>query len=155
MRVDNWNMRFLEKLEELKRQNQEQLLEFDWDPSKQAYHCLTFGSTMVEAVTGRNYYQEMAGSEQYDSALGAMRVLQKMGFTSVDQLIGSIFEEKPKAFVIRGDLVMVPGELGVEDPEGLRLVVAVADPPYFWVVNSVHGLSRGSMKHVIKAYGVD
>lgn len=153
MRVDNWNLKFLERLEELKAQNQEELLGFDWDPKKaNSFHCLTFSSTMVEAITGRNIYQEMASDKVYDTPLAAMRVLKDMGFSSVDQLIGSIFEEKRVTRAIRGDLVMIPSD--IEEP-GLKLVVAVADPPFFWVVSSVHGLSRGNILDAQKAYSVE
>lgn len=173
MRVEDWNIRFVERLAALRASNAQEKTTFDWDPTKGGhFNCLTFSGYMVEAVTGENPYNKLAANLQYQDALGAVRILKDLGHDSVDQLIGSLYPAKRLSHIIRGDLVMVPANLErealqeatlftiePEEPaqtlEGLALVVAVADPPWFWVVHSEFGLSYGSLSHAVKGFSVD
>ncbi len=156
MRIENWNIKFLEALEAASESG----VTFGWIPPVDGatdiidpqMHCISFASYMVNAITGIDYYEQLAKTLKYDSPLSAMKALKKLGYDSVDQLIGSIFEEKPLPFVIRGDLVMLPAS--PDEPEGLRLVVAVADPPFIWFVHPEQGVTRVGMSEAIKAYGV-
>jgi len=156
MRVENWNIKFLEALEAASEAG----VTFGWTPPVDgatdiidpAMHCISFASYMVNAITGVDYYEQLAKTLQYDSPLSAMRALKRLGYDSVDQLIGSIFEEKPRAFAIRGDLVMLPAS--PDEPDGLHLAVAVADPPFVWFLHPELGVTRVGMSEALKAYGV-
>ncbi|UTC29964.1 hypothetical protein STASHLEY_00300 [Brevundimonas phage vB_BpoS-StAshley] len=151
MRIDNWNLRFMEVLD----WHKEAAVSFDWDParSENLFNCLTFSNSFVVAVTGRDVYKEHAADLNYDTPLQALKTLKSLGFNSVDQLIGSIFEAKDPNFVIRGDLVMIKSTEDTNSP--LHLMVAVADPPFYWTVSSTLGLARGNLRDIIKAYSVE
>lgn len=151
MRIDNWNLRFMEVLD----QHKEAAVSFDWDPVKDEslFNCLTFSNSFVVAVTGRDIYKELAADLRYDSPLQALKTLKGLGFNSVDQLIGSLFEVKEPNFIIRGDLVMIKSTEDEDSP--LHLMVAVADPPFYWTVSSTLGLARGNLRDIIKAYSVE
>ena len=150
MRVENWNIKFLEHLEA----HQAQATAFDWDPTKEAScNCLTFSNSFVQVLTDKDYYGEMAAEFVYDSPLSALKVLKKLEVDSLDQLIGSIFPSKEMPYVIRGDLVMVPSTEPTDSP--LHLLVAVADPPYYWTMSSAYGLARGNLGDAVKAYAVE
>lgn len=167
IRVPNWQANFADFVLQKMRLNNQGLLTFDWDPSTpDALNCLQFASEAVEAITGVNVYEEVASGLAYASPKEAYKVLQGLGVGSVDQLIGSLFDTKHVNYLIQGDLLIVPGHLGEaeEDPEvssleGLRGTLAVADPPFFWVVSSEAGLGKGHIydvaaKYDIKAYAV-
>lgn len=156
MRVPNWNIRFIEALEAAHNGQ----VTFGWTPPidgatdiiDPAMHCISFASYMVNAITGTDYYEQLAAPLQYDSPLSAMKALKSLGYSSVDQLIGSIFDTCALPFVTRGDLVMLPAS--ENEPEGLRLAVAVADPPFVWTVHPEHGVARANISQAIKAYKV-
>ena len=162
MRVENWNQEFLEAL--LKAQ--EAGVSFAWvAPSTSGagiglapqVHCLSWSSYMVEAITGKDYYKELASELDYNSPLSAMKALRSLGFESVDQLIGSLFPEKRKVYAQRGDLALVPAdpENIPEDLEGLRLAVGVVDPPWVWIVDATHGIERVSLDLATKVFEVN
>ena len=156
MRIENWNIKFVEALEAASESG----VTFGWvtpidgatDIIDPQMHCISFASYMVNAITGIDYYEELAKTLKYDSPLSAMKALKGLGHNSVDQLIGSIFESVPLAFATRGDLVMLPAS--PDEPEGLHLVVAVADPPFIWFVHPEQGVTRVAMSEAIKAYRV-
>lgn len=153
-RVPNWNLLYVEKILELRKQNQESRLVFDWDPSQNdgTHNCLTFASTMIQTITGKDLYEMLSPEDCWSTPLGAMKILRALGFNSVDQLIGSIFSEQRITYVQRGDLVMIP--CIDEGGEGMNLLgVASADPPFFWCVGP-EGLSKGSLNDAVKAYKV-
>lgn len=165
MRVENWNMKFTERLTEWLAV----CPDLSWSaPSSEGArmrlasgaHCLSFGSSMVESITGKDYYQEMASSLEYNTPKEAFKALRSLGFNSIDQLIGSIFPEKRKSYLIRGDLAIVPSvaleveDLEPEELEGLRAALGVVDPPYVWVMGQ-KGIDRVPLQTVIKGYEVN
>lgn len=168
-RLDNWNIRFSEALETLRESG----VAFAWDAqssqpieagsvnlSGQKFHCISFANYMVKAITGKDYYEELAAHLDYNSALSAMRAIKSLGFDSVDQLIGSIFPEIRRSWATRGDLVLVPGNFDAElsdNPEmdGMRLALGVADPPFVLVIHPEFGLGRVSIQKAVKAFHVE
>lgn len=133
-------------------------LKFGWDPSNQGTaNCLTFAGGAVEAQTGINYYENMAAAEEYNDIAAAKLILNARGFSSVDQLIGSIFEPKKVTHATFGDLIIIPANNemvpGIE-LVGMNQAVAVAEPPHYWCISSKFGLSKGHMRDAVKAYNV-
>lgn len=156
-RHHDWPVRMTFFIQGMKKRNNADQVTFSWKTGE-GYQCLGFLGEAMEAVLGENLYTKHLGQDSFDSALGAMRLLKSRGFDSVDQLLGSLFNERQMNYVQRGDIVLVgaQGEV-IDDPEleGLRLVAALADPPYFWVVSSELGLARGSLRDAVKAFAVE
>lgn len=171
MRVENWNNKFVDRLMQIAADGytfawvppSSQPLEGRLDISGQSdeapkLHCISFASTMVEAVTGKDYYAELGGELDYSSPATAMRALKKLGFDSTDQLLGSIFPEKRISYAIRGDLVLVKTDdpsLDAEEVRGFALAVGVADPPFIWTIHPEHGLSKVHFSEAVKAFEVN
>lgn len=156
MRVENWNIKFLEALERA----QDNAVSFGWIPpakEPKQLHCLSFSSYMVEAITGRDYYAELAKDLKYDSPLAALKALRSLGYNSVEQILDKNFEPIAFPFVIRGDLILVPASLPKDLEQelgGLKKVVAVADPPFAWTMHSEHGVVRIPLATALAAYRV-
>lgn len=68
------------------------------------WDCLLFAADAVKAVTGKDHGRGHRG--KYKSHAGAYRHLKDMGFSSPEELLDSLFDEKPVGFAGRGDLVM-------------------------------------------------
>lgn len=51
---------------------------------------------------------------RYSTQLGAIRAIKKMGFDSVEGLIASFFPKIPVAKALLADLIVVPGEEGLD-----------------------------------------
>ena len=149
-RLPNWNVLFVEEIHRLMQQNDRQPIKFDWAPNQSdAFQCITFSSHMVQIITGEDLYHSMAVPElKYDSPRSALKVLNKMGYDNVDQLIGSLFEEQPLTYTQRGDLILVDAGSDITGH-----AVAVADPPFFWVVTT-GGLSKGNLFQAVKSFKV-
>lgn len=156
MRVPNWNAEFLKALEAAASSS----TEFAWVPPSTSplgvglapqVHCLSFASYMVEAITGRNYYEELGGSLEYDSPKSALKALKSLGYSSVGEVVEATFPVKSLPYVIRGDLVLLQAK---EELEGMKLMVAVADPPYAWSFYADLGLVKSPVSEAVKGYGV-
>jgi hypothetical protein len=103
----------------------------------------------------------MAELEYYTTPLEAYRTLKKLGFDSLDQLIGSLFKMRTSpVYAQTGDLLLIPAKPILDDEVELGSMdwaVAVADPPNFWTISADYGLARGrilAVAMVAKAYEV-
>jgi hypothetical protein len=63
-----------------------------------------FAAAAVKAVTGKDHARGHRG--KYRSNASAYRHLKEMGFGSPEELLDSLFDEKPVGYAGRGDLVM-------------------------------------------------
>lgn len=129
MRVDNWEHKLFEFIEQNKK-TCFQLGEFD---------CCLFAAKAVEIMTGDNLYSEFLG--KYKTPQGYLKLIKKKGFTSIENFVSSIFQEKNIKNVKRGDLVFMAGAVGVN----LGLINAFC---------SVDGLIFVDNKEILKAWGV-
>lgn len=164
MRIENWDKRFHDRLMQVasdgskfawvppSSQPLEGRLDISGQPSQ--LHCISFSATMVEAVIGIDYYAQMGGELDYTSAATAMRALRKLGFKSIDQLIGSIFPEKRIPYATRGDLVLVKTDEPVSEDSPFEHALGVADPPFIWVMHPIHGLAKVHFSEAVKAFDV-
>lgn len=74
-------------------------------PYKYGQHdCLLFAANAVKAVTGKDHGRGHRG--KYKNAASASRYLRGLGFGSPEELLDSLFDEKPVGFAQRGDLVL-------------------------------------------------
>jgi len=69
-----------------------------------AWDCMLWPAAAIQAVTGKNVGAPHRG--KYRSAASASRYLRSIGFDSPEQMLDSIFEQKPIGFAMRGDLVL-------------------------------------------------
>lgn len=156
MKLPRWRQNLAEYLLGVQRRNARGDLTFDWDPSNpRAMNCLQFGSGAVLAQTGRDFYYEMAAGDKYKGPASALEVLHQKGYTSLDHLMGSLFVSVPVMRTQYGDLLIIPAEDVKIGP--LAGALGVCDPPYFWILSSSLGLSKGTIAAVnqtAKAYRV-
>lgn len=161
----NWRERLHLFMHDLLVQNNQGNVEFSWEShpsSPYSFHCISFGSKIVEVQTGKDLYENMLGGAYFTNATGAYKALLQMGYKSMPQLLGSLFQEVRPSYAQTGDLLLVPGvpegDLFTGDEQGFNYAVALADPPNYWVISRAHGLSRGSILDVrgsAKAYRVE
>lgn len=150
MRHPNWNQKLSDFIHLLQVQNNAGQLRFNWNPFEEGtYNCLTFSSKVVELVTGQDIYGSVAESEFYTTPVEAYKVMLKLGFSSLDQLIGSYFKEVACTHAQKGDLLLVPAK--TTDCNGLDWAVAVCDPPNFWAIATA-GLVRGRILSTWRNY---
>jgi hypothetical protein len=72
--------------------------------------CALFAADVIEAMTGVDIAKDFRG--KYTTEIGAARMLKKAGFSSLSELGNSMLESVPPSFARRGDIVIMPGELG-------------------------------------------
>lgn len=68
------------------------------------WDCLLFPAAAVRAITGKDYGRGHRG--KYKTAASATKHLRGLGFASPEELLDSLFEQKPVGFAQRGDLVL-------------------------------------------------
>lgn len=96
VRLPDWDIR----LTEFVRDNYHRPYSFEdnWD-------CLLFCAASVEAVTGRDFGKKHRG--KYKSVATAhVYLTSKLGFSSPEALLDSLFPVKPIGYAQRGDLLL-------------------------------------------------
>lgn len=131
-RID-WPVRFTEFMKDSLDLALE--LKLDWE----FVSCTSFVGDGIEAITDENPFDPYR--DQFKDAIGAARVIKQAGFSTLDDLIASAFDEVPVGMAQTGDVVLVksmqPSDVM---PHGLGLV----DPPLFFAVNE-EGLGKGDL----------
>lgn len=144
-KLPNWRERFANFIVEMQAHNNASEVTFAWDPDQEdALNCLQFASKAVEAQTGIDLYTELAKGAVYDGPISALKVLRSLGYPSLDQLIGSLFNRVPVIEAKMGDLVIIPARDLPED-HPLNGAVAVCAPPFFYTISSEKGFARGKI----------
>lgn len=92
-RLPNWRARLDATLSEIRR------TPFDWN----GHDCATaLAARAVEAITGEDLAAEYRGS--FSTRLGALRLIRKLGFKTLDELIAGLLPEIPVAMAGVGDI---------------------------------------------------
>lgn len=68
--------------------------------------CLLHCGRAVEAVTGVDHYSRFVG--RYATKRGALAVMKRLGGDTPEQVLDTLFPERPLGFAQRGDLVLTP-----------------------------------------------
>ena len=76
-----------------------------------SHDCAHFVAGAVEAITGDNPMADITDS--YDSQIGSLRVLKRLGFDDVEQFMESKFTTILVGFAQTGDVVLHDGCLGI------------------------------------------
>lgn len=101
--------------------------------------CCTFAAGAVEAITGEDPIPEFRG--EYESEIGSLKALKKIGAGSLEETLGAKFEEVDLPHVQRGDIVFFEGNCGV------------ASGKHAWFVGD-KGLDRLPISECSKAWKV-
>ncbi|SNT76707.1 DUF6950 family protein [Paracoccus seriniphilus] len=135
-RLDDWRARLSAELDAQRR------VPFTWG----SHDCAVgFACRVVEAITGEDLAAPYRG--QYDSPLGALRILRESGALTLGDFVAMHLPEINPAFARLGDLCLVPstGPIG----QGLGMVDATS---LIVMTESGHGrLPRAAM---IRAFRV-
>lgn len=162
-RLSDQSARFQAFLADMKARNEAPGgLKFSWDPTvADSYNCFTFAGKAMEALFGVNPYETIGLIQPYTNADEAYQTLVNLGYRDVSGVLRTLFKQKSVFNVNQGDLVLIKAAFsGLADDmapvsfqaqRAFRWVVAVADPPFFWVVSSKLGLSKGPLGNVINA----
>jgi len=143
VRYHDWSVRFAQFI--LDAQGNQEKLILDWG----THSCASWVCQMVEAITGEDVHKDFAG---YTTAEGAAKAILKAGYKNLDELVADYFQEIPGAFVMAGDIVLVPAVLGESLLESTVMpnTMAVADPPFYRLVDPA-GLAHGPL-HLAKHF---
>jgi len=76
-----------------------------------SHDCAHFVAGAVEAITGENPMADITDS--YDSQIGSLRVLKRLGFDDVEQFTDSKFTSTSIGFAQTGDIALYDGCLGI------------------------------------------
>ena len=76
-----------------------------------SHDCAHFVAGAVEAITGENPMADITDS--YDSQIGSLRVLKRLGFDDVEQFTDTKFTSILVGFAQAGDIVLYDGCLGI------------------------------------------
>lgn len=109
-------------------------------------HCAQFTGSGIEAITQHNPYEEDGWADKFTTAASAAKEIRKRGFTTLDDVIVSLFPEIPLAYAWPGDVVLV-NTVPWTDEETRTVMphgVTLADPPFFYGV-SPEGVGRGDL----------
>lgn len=159
-RLTDWPARLTAFLLDMKSRNDLGSLAFDWDPSNpEAENCLTFAGSAMEALFGVNPYTEIGMSLAYTNPREALEALESVGYSSMEDVLSTLFRSQNTSSTKRGDLVLIPAGYARDSDgtnlhtmTGLRWATAVADPPYFWVVSTAYGLSQGPINKAVQSF---
>lgn len=150
-KLPNWRERFANFIAEMQALNNASEVTFAWNPDQDnALNCLQFASKAVEAQTGIDLYTELAKGLEYDGPISALKVLRALGYQSLDQLIGSLFDSIPVILAKMGDLVIIPARDLPED-HPLNGAMAICDPPFYYTISSEKGFARGRIIDLAKS----
>lgn len=75
------------------------------------HDCAHFVAGAVEAITGKNPMADI--TDGYDSQIGSLRVLKRLGFDDVEQFTDSKFTSILVGFAQAGDIALYDGSLGI------------------------------------------
>lgn len=75
------------------------------------HDCAHFVAGAVEAITGENPMADITDS--YDSQIGSLRVLKRLGFDDVEQFTDTKFISILVGFAQTGDIALYDGSLGI------------------------------------------
>jgi hypothetical protein len=155
MRRPDWTVRWIEFMKD--SQDIASDLALDWQG--EGVTCTSWCGDAIEVLTGHNPFEPFRGT--FDGVLGAVKVIKKAGFNSLDDLIASLFPEVPVGMAQQGDLALVrTTRWSEESGDGLFAEevmphgVAMIDPPAFWAVTE-GGLGRGDLYvDAVRAFAV-
>ena len=77
---------------------------FDWSKSATCIHLMRFHAAQLG--------YDMPIVPRFRTALSARKALKKMGFETLPELMDSMFERIPSAFMRVGDMLALPGDGG-------------------------------------------
>lgn len=150
-RLPEASQRFQAFIADVKQKNEQGLLLFDWDPNKpNSFNCFTYAGKVMDALFGVNPYEVLGLDALYSTPDEAYVVLMSKGYPSIIDVLEPMFTRISPQAVQQGDLVMIRAAFG-ERPItpraqlALRFTLGIADPPFFWVVSTKYGLSKGPL----------
>lgn len=124
----------------------------DWEFTS----CTSFAAQGIEAITGRNPFEEGEWDGKFTTPLSAAKEIKRRGFLTLDDVIASLFVEIPLAFAWPGDVVLVRA-LPWSDEEARSVMphgVGLVDPPYYYSPAEL-GLGRGDLyKEAVRAFAI-
>lgn len=162
-RLPNWDVNLTHFM--VKSQMRASTLKLDWANTT----CTSWVGEAIEVITGYNPYESFKG--RHKSIASACRAIKEAGFTTLDDLIASMFVEIPVAFAQRGDLILAAAARSArgiseayteqhgefEETEGAQVMpnaVGLADPPRYWAIGP-EGLVFGDLyTGVARAFAV-
>jgi hypothetical protein len=139
-RLPDWTARWAEFIQDCLGLSAD--LKLDWAN----INCTQFSAQGIEAITGKNPYEEGGWEGLFDSPMSAALEIKRRGFNNLDEVIASLFPEIPLAFVWPGDVVLIRTTL-TEDEAATAIMphgVGLANSPFFFAVEE-NGLGRGDL----------
>ena len=79
---------------------------FDWTKQATCVHLMRYHAAQMG--------HDIQIVPRFRSALGAKKALKKLGFNTIPELMDSMFERIPAAYMRVGDMLALPGEEGFE-----------------------------------------
>lgn len=116
-------------------------LEHSWGSND----CVTFAAKCVEALTGADIIEDVRG--RYRSKSGALRIMKKLGFEDLGDLVASRLPEIEPSCAWRGDIVLCDGS----HHEGDFLAVAYGTS---CVAPGPNGLVHAPRSQIKRAFAV-
>lgn len=156
VRLWNWRSRFIELITDTRLNAKEGKIKFSWDSTaSNGLDCMSFCGQAVEAVTGVDRYKEWLNGASYTDMVSAYKLIRAAGSNNIDQLLRSLFIEKPLETVHTGDLVSVRvSPDGITIPaSGVAYAGAIAVPPHFYCI-TLAGLGKGFIKDAVSGFAV-
>ena len=111
---------------------------FDWRNRATCIH--------VARSQARNMGHRPPAIPDFRSAIGARRALKDTGFATVEALLDSMFERIAPAYMLVGDLALVPGDEGFES-----IFVSAGEKMLGWIETDPSGMRPISMAIVPSA----
>jgi hypothetical protein len=149
-RLPDWTARWAEFIQDCLDLSSD--LKLDWGH----INCTQFSAPGIEAITGKNPYEEGGWEGLFDSPMSAAKEIRKRGFNNLDEVIASLFPEIPLAFVWPGDVVLIKAS-PTHESEPSQIMphgVGLANNPFFFAVEE-RGLGRGDLfTSAIRAFAV-
>jgi hypothetical protein len=98
MRVENWDMALMDVIE------RHQGAPYSAGVSD----CFTMAMECIEAVTGVRPYANV----KYRTDAKGAAIMRKRGFKGLDEAVAALFPDRPRGFVMRGDIAVMDGTAG-------------------------------------------
>jgi len=129
-------------------------LKVDWEH----INCTQFSGQGIAAITGHDPYEEGGWEGKFSTPEEAADTIKAAGFSSLDELIASLFKEVPLSMAWPGDVVLIKAapqmDLSVGVVKMMPHGVVLADPPFFYAVTH-EGLGRGDLYgDAVRAFAV-
>lgn len=155
-KLPHWNAAFQAFLLDAARKSRpgvpvEEAMTFNWDPHSAGLNCVGFTAAGVETQLGFNFYKVTCGDAKYDSPLGALRLIRKMGGDTLDGVFGQYFQERELAFMQIGDIGMVESTEPSSLEVGQNLACGLISAPYIYCIQP-NGLEKFPLNRVVKAF---